>query len=233
MAPMDMNGQPLAAEIVQICSQMYQKGFIASSEGNVSVRLGPDRLLITPRGAHKGFLQTEQLVITDLAGRLISGVCSPSTELQLHLAAYDERPDITAVVHAHPTTAIACTLANVSLADGVLPEVIVALGAVPTVPYTTPGTPEAGKVIRPLIRQFDALLLARHGSVTIGKNLHEAYVKLEMLEHAAQILLLARLLGPVSPLPLEEVDRLLIAGGRAPLRAPLFPPRAEQELTAK
>jgi L-fuculose-phosphate aldolase len=227
-----MNGHPLAAEIVQICGQMYQKGFIASSEGNVSVRLGPDRLLITPRGAHKGFLQVEQLVITDLDGRRLSGALSPSTELQLHLAAYDERPDITAVVHAHPTTAIACTLANVSLTDGVLPEVIVALGAVPTAPYTTPGTLEAGEVIRPLIRQFDALLLARHGSVTVGKDLQDAYAKLEMLEHAAQILLLARLLGPVPPLPPEEVNRLLLAGGRAPLSEAL-PPRVERELAAK
>jgi L-fuculose-phosphate aldolase len=213
---MNTNGQTLAVEVVQVCGWMYQKNFIASSEGNVSVRLAPDRLLVTPRGMHKGFLQPEQLVITDLDGCRVSGEHFPSSELQLHLVAYRERPDVRAVVHAHPTTAIACSLAGVSLSDGVVPEVLTALGAIPTAPYATPGTAEAGGVIRPLIRQFDALVLARHGSVTVGATLQEAYSKLEMLEHTAQILFLARLLGPVSPLPKEEVARLLIAGGRNP-----------------
>jgi len=195
---------------------MYQKGFIASSEGNVSVRLGSDCLLVTPRGVHKGFLCSDQLVVTDLNGRKLSGDLAPSTELQLHLLAYQERPDITAVIHAHPTMAIACSLAGISLADGVLPEVITGLGAIPTAPYATPGTAEAAEVVRSAIHHYDAIILERHGSVTVGKTLQDAYSKLEMLEHSARILSLARLLGPVSPLPPEEVARLLVAGGRAP-----------------
>jgi L-fuculose-phosphate aldolase len=210
------NGHDLAVELVNTCLWMYQKGFIASSEGNVSVRLGADRLLVTPRGVHKGFLRLEQLVVTDLHGCKLSGDLSPSTELQLHLLAYRERPDVVAVVHAHPTMAIACSLAGISLADGVLPEVITGLGAIPTAPYATPGTIEAAEVIRPLIHHYDAIILERHGSVTVGRTLQEAYSKLEMLEHSARILSLARLLGPVSLLPPEEVARLLVAGGRAP-----------------
>jgi L-fuculose-phosphate aldolase len=210
------HGNPLAIAIVETCRWMYQKGFIASSEGNVSVRLDADCILVTPRGLHKGFLKPQQLVLTDLEGRRIGGDFHPSSELAIHLLAYRERPDVAAVVHAHPTMAIACSLAEISLADGVVPEVITSLGAIPTAPYATPGTIEAAEVIRPLIRDFDAIILARHGSVTVGKDLQEAYTRLEMLEHTAQILALARLLGGLSPLPKEEVARLLIAGGRTP-----------------
>jgi L-fuculose-phosphate aldolase len=224
------HGQAVAQELVKICHLMYQKGFIASVEGNVSVRLGADEILVTPRGVHKGFLRPEQLVVTDLAGRQISGAASPSSELQIHLLAYHERSDITAVIHAHPTMAIACSLAGVSLADGVLPEVIATLGAIPTVPYSTPGTQEAAESIRPSIGRFDAIILARHGSVTVGKDLLDAYAKLEMLEHSARIVALARLLGSVSPLPPEEVARLLLAGGRTPATLSSLTQREDENL---
>ena len=165
---MNTSGHTLRTDLVNICHAMYQKGFIASSEGNASARLGPDRILITTRGVHKGFLRAEQLIETDLDGKAMSDKHTPSSEIALHLAAYREREDIAAVIHAHPTTAIACTLADILLADGTLPEVMTALGAIPTVPYTTPGTREAGEAICPFIRQFDALMLARHGSVKAG-----------------------------------------------------------------
>ena len=176
----------LALEIVEICSWMYQKGFIASSEGNVSASLGADRILVTPRGAHKGLLQPEQLVVTDLAGRQVSGTLAPSSELPLHLLVYRKRPDVRGIIHAHPTMAIVCSLAGISLDDGVVPEVITSLGGIPIAPYATPGTDEAAEVIGPFIQQFDAIVLARHGSVTVGRDLREAYSKLEMLEHTAQ-----------------------------------------------
>jgi len=202
---------------------MYRKGFIASSEGNVSAILEPDRILVTPSGVHKGFLKPHQLAVTDFDGHQITGSFPPSSELQLHLLVYRERPDVKAIVHAHPTMAIACSLAEISLADGILPEVIIALGAIPTAPYATPGTTQAAEVVKPFLRQFDAIILARHGSVTIDKNLQGAYSKLEMLEHAARILSLARVLGSVSPLPKEEVALLLAMGGRRPLdQGPLY-----------
>ena len=215
---MDTSRHALATAFVDICHAMYHKGFIASSEGNVSARIGPDRLFVTSRGVHKGFLQPEQLIETDLDGTPVSGECLPSSEIALHLTVYRERADVGAVIHAHPTTAIACTLAGISLADGTLPEVVTALGAIPTVPYATPGTRDAGEAICPLIRQFDALMLARHGSVTVGATLQEAYSKLEMLEHSAQIVFQARLLGGGTPLPETEVVRLLRAGGHNPER---------------
>ena len=215
---MNTNRPAVTTEFVTICHAMYNKGFIASSEGNVSVRLGPDRILVTCRGVHKGFLRPEQLIETDLEGKPVSDEGLPSSEIALHLAVYRERTDVAAVIHAHPTTAVACTLAGISLADGTLPEVVTALGAIPTVPYVTPGTRDTGEAICPLIRQFDALMLARHGSVTVGVTLQEAYSKLEMLEHAAQILFRARLLGGGTPLPETEVVRLLRAGGHDPER---------------
>jgi L-fuculose-phosphate aldolase len=202
--------------MVEICSWMYQKGFIASSEGNVSACLEADRILVTPRGMHKGLLWPEQLVVTDLAGRQISGDLPPSSELPLHLLVYRERPDVKVVIHAHPTMAIVCSLAGISFDDGVVPEVLTSLGGIPIAPYATPGTDEAAEVIGPFIQQFDAIVLARHGSVTVGRNLREAYSRLEMLEHTAQILVWSRLFGPLSPLPRDEVARLLIAGGRNP-----------------
>ncbi len=206
----------LALEVVRVCRRMYQKGLIASSEGNVSVALDEERLLTTPSGLPKGFLRPEQLVVVDREGHRLRGYLAPSSELRLHLLAYRERQDIGAVIHAHPTMAIACSLAGVSLAEGVIPEVVTTLGAIPTVSYATPGTAEAAEAIRGPIRHFDALILAHHGSVTVGKSLEEAYLKLEMLEHTAHILFMARLLGPVSPLPGQEVVRLLGAGGRDP-----------------
>ena len=215
---MNTSGQALRTDLVNICQAMYHKGFIASSEGNASARLGPDRILISARGVHKGFLRSDQLIETDLDGKAMSDEGAPSSEIALHLAAYRERTDIAAVIHAHPTTAIACTLAGISLADGILPEVVTALGAIPTVPYATPGTRDAGEAICPLIRQFDALLLARHGSVTVGGTLQDAYSKLELLEHSAQILFRARILGGGTPLPEAEVTRLLRAGGHDPDR---------------
>jgi L-fuculose-phosphate aldolase len=223
----NLSTHPLAIAIVDTCVWMYQKGLIVSSEGNVSACLGPDRILITPRGIHKGFLQPEQLVVTDLDGHQLIGDSPPSSELSIHLLVYRERPDVRSVIHAHPTAAIACSLAGVSLADGSLPEVITSLGGIPTAPYATPGTPEAAAVIQPLIQHHDAIILARHGSITVGKDPGQAFSKLEMLEHTAQILLLARLLGPVPPLPGEEVARLLIAGGRTPIDE-MIPPQQQE-----
>ncbi len=207
-------GDRCAREIVTVCRQMYRQGFIASTEGNVSACLGPDRILTTPRGLHKGFLRPEQLVVTDLDGRRVAGDLAPSSELALHLLVYRERPDVGAVVHAHPTMAIVCSLAGISLAEAVIPEIAATLGAVPTAPYATPGTIDAAWAVKDLVHQHDALILARHGTVTVGRTVREAYLKLEMLEHAARIVFLARLLGPVPALPSEEVLRL--RGGAPP-----------------
>lgn len=199
-------------EIVRVCRLLWERGYVAATDGNVSVRIGPDRLLATPSGLSKGFLQEHQLVLTDLNGASVSEVPSalrPSSELRMHCAVYRERPDVLAVVHAHPPMATACTVAGVSLMQPVLPEVLVTLGGIPTARYARPSSAEGAVVIRELIREHDAVLLDHHGSLTVGRSAFEAYLKLEKVENAALVLLAARQLGGVRELPPEEAEQLL------------------------
>ncbi len=205
----------LRAEVVRICRLLWEKGFVAASDGNVSVRLGRDRLLATPSGFSKGFLSPSDVVLCNLEGQSMYSSyqrgerCKPSSEILLHVEVYRQRPDVQAVVHAHPPIAVAFTIAGVSLAQCVLPEVVVNLGQVPTTAYATPSTAEGPEVIRELIRDHDALILDRHGSVTVGRSLFDAYMKLEKVEHLAQVTLAARQLGQVGLLPQEEVRKLV------------------------
>ncbi len=205
----------LRTEVVRICRLMWEKGFVAASDGNVSVRLGSRWLLTTPSGYSKGFLSPSDVVLCDLEGRAVrssyqnSGSCTPSSEILLHLEVYRQRADVQAVVHAHPPITIAFTIAGISLAQCVLPEVVVNLGQIPTTAYATPSSPEGPEVIRKLIRGHDALIVDRHGTVTVGQTLFEAYMKLEKVEHLAQITLAARQLGRVGLLPQEEVRKLV------------------------
>ena len=201
-------------EIVRVCRLLWERGYVAATDGNVSVRLGPDRILTTPTGLSKAFLEPEQLVLTDLNGvplperqQTCKGL-KPSSEQRIHCECYRRRPDIGAVVHAHPPIAVAFTIAGISLAGCVLPEVVLTLGQIPTTPYATPTSAEGPQVVRDLIGKFDALILDRHGTVTVGKTAFDAYLKLEKVEHAAQVTLAARQLGEVQTLPPEEVRRL-------------------------
>jgi len=201
-------------EIVRVCRLLWERGYVAATDGNVSVRLGPDRILTTPSGLGKGFIEPEQLVLTNLAGVPLpehEQTCKdlkPSSELRIHCEAYRQREDIGAVVHAHPPVALAFTIAGMSLAQCVLPEVVLSLGSIPTTRYATPTSAQGPDVIRDLITKYDALILDRHGSITVGKTVFEAYLKLEKLEHAAQVTLAARQLGNVQTLPPDEVRRL-------------------------
>jgi L-fuculose-phosphate aldolase len=200
-------------EVAHVSRLLWERGYVAATDGNVSVRLGPDRLLVTPSGLSKGFLTSAQLVLTDLDGAPVAGQpvghARPSSELRMHCAAYRARPDIRAVVHAHPPLATACTVAGVSLEEGVLPEVLVNLGGIPTTPYARPSSAEGALVIREAVREHDALLLPHHGSLTVGRTALEAYLKLEKVENAALVYLAARQLGQVRTLPAEEVQQLL------------------------
>ncbi len=211
----------LRDEVVRVCRLMWEKGFVAASDGNVSVRLGKQHLLTTPSGVSKGFLSAADVVLIDMDGNPVGSAAhgaklpKPSSEILLHLEVYRQRPDVQAVVHAHPPLAIAFTIAGIPLTQCVLPEVIVNLGSIPTTAYATPSSAEGPVVIRELIRNHDALIVDRHGSVTVGKTLFDAYMKLEKVEHLAHVTLAARQLGRVSELPPEEVRKLVAARRKA------------------
>lgn len=194
--------------LTEICHRLYQKDMIAAGDGNVSAKLDEERVLVTPTGFHKGFIRAADLIITDLKGRRLRGAHKPSSEFMMHALVYAERPDIAAVVHAHPPITVGLALAGVSLAQCVLSETCLILGAILTAPYSTPTTEEVPRVLRPYVRQTNAVVLDRHGALTVGRDLHEAYNRMEAMEHAAKITHAARALGPVSPLPAVEVDKL-------------------------
>jgi L-fuculose-phosphate aldolase len=208
----------LRQEMVRVGRLLWERGYVAATDGNMSARLGSDRLLVTPSGLSKGFLAEGDLVVMGLDGGQTSAggrVAKPSSEILMHLEVYRQRPEVRAVVHAHPPAAIAFSIAGVSLARCVLPEVIVTLGGIPTTEYATPGTPEVSDSIRQALRGYDAIVLAHHGSLTVGKTLWEAYLLLEKVEQTAQITLAAQQLGRVGTLPPEAVAKL--AGRRTEL----------------
>jgi L-fuculose-phosphate aldolase len=196
-------------EICEMGRRIYARAFVAANDGNISARLGPDRILCTPTGVSKGFLQEEMLAICDMDGTQVSGPMKISSEIRMHLEAYKLRSDIAAVVHAHPPTATGLAVAGLDLTDCVLPEVIVLLGGVPLAPYGTPGGPDIFEPMRPLVEQYDAVLMANHGAVTLGKSVQDAHFKMETVEHFARIALVARQLGSTNHLSDQHVQELL------------------------
>jgi L-fuculose-phosphate aldolase len=186
---------------------LYQRGLVAGRDGNVSQRIGSDRILITPTGVNKGYLSEDLLVETDLDGTPVRGG-TPSGEIFLHKAVYRHHPEARAVVHAHPPVCVALTLAGHTMEEPLIPRIIATLGAVATVPYATPQTPELAELLVPYLSQGPrALLLDRHGSITMGQNVLEAYDYLDSLEHAARIVAQARTLSPAG-LPRLDTDEI-------------------------
>ena len=220
------NDERLRADMVEVGRRLHDRGFVASNDGNVSVRIGDDRLVTTPTGVSKGFMTPDMMVTTDLSGRKLAGDREPSSELLMHLAVYEHRPEIRAVVHAHPPTATGFAVAGIALDRAVLAEVVCTLGSIPIADYGTPSTSELADAVRRHIRAHDGLLLANHGALTVADELFAAYYKMETVEHFARISLVARQLGREHLLSREEVDRLQGLrdhyGIAAP--APLCPP---------
>jgi L-fuculose-phosphate aldolase len=199
--------------MVRIGRLMWERGYVAAAEGNLSAWLGPDRLLATPSGVSKGFLSAQDLVVIRLDGEPVPSYRGrgrrPSSEILMHLEVYRQRPDVHAVVHAHPPAATAFSIAGVTLARCILPEVVITLGGIPTAEYATPGTAEVPESISQAIQEYDAVILAHHGTLTVGQTLWDAYQQLEKVEHAAQITLIARQLGQVKTLSREAVNKLM------------------------
>ncbi len=213
-----------AADIVRVCQRLYERGLIAGPDGNVSIRLGK-RVLATPAGMSKCDVRPSDLVELTLDGERRHGTRAASSEILMHLRIYARRPDVMAVVHAHPPAATAFAVAGEPVMDAVLPEVILQMGAVALVPYATPGTEALAESLEPYLAGHDAFLLANHGATTIGPTLTAAHQRMESLEHAARILLGARVLGRVTVLSETDVRELRArrerdAGVQAGARAP-------------
>ena len=203
------SGSAVRQEIVAVCRRLYEKGLIAGPDGNVSVRLGSGVILVTPAAMSKVDVTTDDLVEVSMDGARISGYREPSSEVQLHVRLYARRPDVQAVVHAHPPVATGFAVAGEGFETDVLPELVYQMGRVPLVPYATPGTLAVADAFEPFIAGHDAFLMANHGATTIGPSLLIAHQRMESVEHSARILLAARLLGRVTELSTEQVAELL------------------------
>jgi L-fuculose-phosphate aldolase len=212
-------------DIVEIGRIVWEKGWVASNDGNITVRLDEDRILCTPTGMCKGMMHADDLIVCDMNGNKIAGAKESTSELAMHLAIYNLRPDIGSVVHAHPPVATGYATAGRSLDLALLPEVVIDLGCVPLAGYGLPGTADLTARMLPLIPKFDAMLMANHGAVCYGEDLHQAFFRMETTEHLARISLVAELLGGPKILPRIEVDKLIESRARYGVKARAADPR--------
>jgi L-fuculose-phosphate aldolase len=206
-------------DIVEVGRLMFQKGWVAANDGNISIRLDAERILSTPTGISKGMMQPDDLIVVGPGGNKISGRRERTTEIAMHLKIYELRPDVRAVVHAHPPVTTGFATAGRALNMALLPEVVIGLGCVPLAAYGLPGTPELTEPMIPLIPKHDALLMANHGAVCYGEDVFQAYFRMETMEHFARITLVAELLGGPKVLPRDEVNKLLDSRSRYGVKA--------------
>jgi L-fuculose-phosphate aldolase len=185
-------------DIVEVGRRMYQREFVASNDGNISVRLSDNAVMITPTGVSKGYMKPDDMIITDMQGQVVDGAKKPSSEIKMHLEVYRNRPDVRAVCHAHPQKATAFAVAR-----------IFSIGSVALADYATPSTQQLPDSIRDIVKTTDAILLANHGALTVGRDVFDAYYKMETLEHYAGIILYARLLGGERGLTADQINELL------------------------
>lgn len=193
---------------------IHQRGYVAATDGNISVRLDPRRILTSPTAVSKGMMAADDLVITDLEGKKLAGRRHPSSELAMHLLIYRRRPEINAVVHAHPPVATGYAAAGLALNKALVSEVVLALGCIPVARYGTPGTAELTEALEPLVTRYDSILMANHGVVTCGQDLLTAFFRMETTEHFARVSLVTELLGKQVLLSATDVEKLLAARAR-------------------
>ena len=206
-------------DIVDIGRLVYQKGWVAANDGNITIRLDQDRILATPTGVSKGMMHVDDLIIVDMQGNKIEGRKERTSEIAMHLTIYSMRPDIRSVVHAHPPVATGFATAGKPLNLALLPEVIIGLGCVPLADYGLPGTPALTEGMLAYIPKYDAILMGNHGAVCYGEDVYKAFFKMETMEHFARITLVAELLGGAKALPRLEVDKLFDSRTRYGVKA--------------
>ncbi len=198
------------AELTRFCHLIYEKGYVASTDGNVSARLPDGHIMCTPTNRNKGFVKPEEMVVIDSKGQKVQGDRKASSEIAMHLLIYEMRPDAHAVVHAHPPCATAYAAAGIPLNKALISEVVLALGCIPLAEYGTPGTPELTNQLQPFVKQYDALLMANHGVVTYGVSLEDAFNRMDTVEHFAKISIFTKILGRERLLSSEDVEKLWV-----------------------
>lgn len=204
-----MNEYEVKKAILETGRRCWLRGWVAANDGNISARVGDNEFLTTASGQSKGFLTADMILRVDRHGNVLEGRMRPSTELRMHLLVYEHRPDVGAVFHAHPPACTAHAVAGMPLSDCVLPEIVVTLGAVPLAEYGTPSTAEVPDSLLPYVRDHNAFLLQNHGALTLGKDVFDAYYRMESIEHFAHIHILARGLGHVNVLTPGQVEKLM------------------------
>jgi L-fuculose-phosphate aldolase len=198
-------------DIVRYGRMLHERGFVAAMDGNLSVRLDRERILVTPTCVSKGAMRARDMVIVDLEGTRVAGRRNVTSEIGMHLLVYRTRPDIQAIVHAHPPTATGFAAAGMALTEPLVCEVVMGLGCIPLARYGTPGTSELAQTLEPYVPHYDAILMSNHGVVTYGDTIEHAYMKMETVEHFAQIALVTHLLGRQQPLSGVDIEKLLLA----------------------
>ena len=201
--------QQLKETICEVGRLLFTRGMVASNDGNISCRTPDGNILVTPTGVSKGAMTPDMILKVDLEGNVIAGTWKKTSELPMHLRAYQERPDIKAVVHAHPPTATGFACAGEPLDDYVATEAIYMLGCVPIAPYATPSTSKIPDSIAPLLADYDAMMLEYHGVLTVGSDLMAAYYLMESVEQYAKITLTVRQLAPGRMIPREKIEEYL------------------------
>ncbi|MHC1694180.1 MAG: class II aldolase/adducin family protein [Eubacteriales bacterium] len=215
--------------IIDIGRRMYERGMVASNDGNISVKIGESLILATPTGVSKGFMTPESLVLMDTQGNKLSGEGSPSSEIKMHLRVYREREELRGVVHAHPPMSTSFAIAGIRLDLAILTEAVVNLGVVPIARYATPGTTGVPDSIAPYVKDYGAVMLANHGPLTWGYDIYEAYYRMETLEHYSNILSNVMKLGRVNLLSRKQVEELVAIRATLPLASGGFPVCGEDE----
>ncbi|MGC6177599.1 class II aldolase/adducin family protein [Lacrimispora sp. 38-1] len=216
--------------ILDIGKRMYDKGFVASNDGNISCKVGPNTIWTTPTGVSKGFMKQDMLVKMDLNGKVLMGKAKPSSEVKMHLRVYQENPDVQAVTHAHPLVATSFAIAGISLDTAVLTEAVLGLGSIPIAKYATPGTEEVPDSIAPFVNTHNGVLLANHGALTWGKDIFQAFYRLESIEYYATILMYTgNIIGRQNVLSCDQVNKLLDIRQKLGITAGGIPPCSLQE----
>ncbi|WP_282173200.1 class II aldolase/adducin family protein [Cytobacillus firmus] len=205
-----LNDQEAKEFICEIGRRIYNKNFVAANDGNISIKVNEREVWTSPTGVSKGFMTPDMMVKMDLSGNVLEGELKPSSEVKMHLRVYQENTEAKAVVHAHPPVATSFAIAGISLEKPVSPEAIVLLGKVPVAPYATPGTQEVPDSIAPYCRDYNAVLLANHGALTWGRNITEAFFRMESLEHYALMLMYSEhIIQKSNELNTEQIAELI------------------------